>query len=217
MSKGIIVLIILLLFVSVVLATLTYLYRQKAPQVSAPQEQSQISAPPSTSECALVLSPESLTVTPGIQSQLDVTIGSDGDYPTEVQVELSYDPVLLSNVRVVPGSFIDNPTILFNNVDQSTGRISYAMATPPNQQPQRREGTIASIFFTTQFTLQSIQTTIGFLPKTAVYSFNQKSTIKEMLGAKVLVSRPLNTASQSSQLIFPSLPKIQPNPALPVK
>ena len=95
---------------------------------------------------------------------------------TAVQLEMQYDPEVLTNVEVAPGSFFKNPTILLNQIDEKTGRISYAFGINPADQGVMGQGVIATLSFQAK-TQAPVQTQIMFLPKTLVTAENTNESV----------------------------------------
>jgi hypothetical protein len=204
MTKVITIVTITLLSLSIFLGILTYLYKTTTSPLNTTKKITQQLQPTQSpiSECALTLSPENKTVLAGRQNSIDITIGSDGNYPTEIQLEMSYDPTALTNVQVTPGDFLPNAKILLNNIDTATGRISFAVILPPKQKPINRSGVIATISFIPN--TMKTESQILFLPKTTVYSFKQPAILKQAEGANIIVAIPTNIASKSAELTPPA-------------
>lgn len=85
-----------------------------------------------------------------------------------VQLELGYDPTVISNVSVKPGTFFKQPTILLNNIDEPDGRISYALAEQIDLHGHEGQGVVALVSFDTVPNASTSSTTISFMPKTSV-------------------------------------------------
>jgi hypothetical protein len=98
---------------------------------------------------------------------LPVTISTGGNKVTAVQLELQYDPNILTNIEVVPGPFFANPQILLNQIDIKVGRISYALGIGQNEKATTGSGTAVNITFSVKSKLPE-KTAIIFLPKTLV-------------------------------------------------
>lgn len=112
-----------------------------------------------------VMATESAAQTPTFSLPLVINTGTNA--VTAVQVELAYDPKVLVKVAVNPGSFFNNPIVLLNDVDETTGKISYALGISPQDNGIKGEGIVATISF--QAKAASPQSTsITFLPKTLV-------------------------------------------------
>ncbi len=132
--------------------------------------------------------PNEIYTNPGQTSQLNIQLTSQGKHPTLLQLELAYDPTALSEISITPN--IPNSNILLNNNDEKTGRISYAINLPANVKPLSfSEIPVILKFKVRSYTTQK-QTTLFFLPKTAVLSKDTNIPIKIAYGAKILISSP---------------------------
>lgn len=79
----------------------------------------------------------------------NVTLTTERKKVTAVQIELTYDPKVLTNVDIKPGSFFPNPTILSKKIDAVKGRISYVLGIGLGQSSVNGNGTVAILSFTT--------------------------------------------------------------------
>ena len=100
-------------------------------------------------------------------SAVDVTIDTGIDSVSGVQLKIAYDPKVLTNVKVVPGSFFPNGTVLQNDVDITKGIISYAFAINPGMQGQKGKGQVVTITYTA---VPQTATDMVFLSDTKVTS-----------------------------------------------
>ncbi|HSW89230.1 MAG TPA: cohesin domain-containing protein [Candidatus Saccharimonadales bacterium] len=158
MSKRTIILIILLVIVSgALLYTAAYQGQKQSEQMAQPMVTPVINA-----HTILSLSP-STTAT----NSVDVTINTMGDNVTAVQAEVVYDTMKIRNVKVTQGSFFNTPIVLFNQIDQKTGRVSYAIGIQPMDQPKKGSGTVATISYDLVSGAKG-PVTLTFLPKTKV-------------------------------------------------
>lgn len=98
---------------------------------------------------------------------LPLMISTGRNAVTAVQVELSFDPQVLTKVTVNPGSFFNNPIVLLNDVDQQAGKISYALGISPQDNGISGEGVVATINFQTKVAAPTT-TSVTFLAKTLV-------------------------------------------------
>lgn len=130
---------------------------------------------------------------------LPIKITTANNKATGVQLELSYDPEVLTNVNVNAGSFFVNPFILINKVDEKNGRISYAIGINPQDTGRQGNGIVAIINFQAQKpTLQS--TTIVLLPKSLVTAEDaDRSVLKATTSAQFIVGDVLASPVQASE------------------
>jgi hypothetical protein len=123
--------------------------QKPAPSNTTQQPVAQQPSPTSAAHTVLALAPNPVNVLPGQPGKVDVTIDTQDNAVTAVQLELAYDPAVVSNVKVVPGPLFPNPVVLINKNDSKTGRITYAFGITPNQQTIHGTGSVATITFTT--------------------------------------------------------------------
>lgn len=167
MSKRTLFLIFALFIITFVLLMVA-LYKPQAPKtlqvVTAPKE------PAAQTD----LSFGSLSAS--ASSSIPINIATGKNKVTAVQLELQYDPQVLTNVSITPGSFFKNPVILLNQIDAKTGRISYALGINPTDQGVVGQGVVANISFSAK-TKTSEETAIIFLPKTLVTAEGVSETV----------------------------------------
>ncbi len=117
-------------------------------------------------------------ISSGSAKQIAVTIDTHQNNVTGVQLEIAYDPTVLSTIAIVPGDFLPNAFSLIKNIDTTNGRISYALAIPPTSSAKTGSGTVAIISYSILPTASASSTTLSFLPKTQV---SQLGTIESVL------------------------------------
>jgi len=98
---------------------------------------------------------------------LPVNINTFKNKVTAVQLELQYDPAILTNVKVASGSFFPNPEVLLSQIDTNTGRISYAFDAGLTGKGIAGNGVVANLTFSVKANILQ-KTAIIFLPKTLV-------------------------------------------------
>jgi hypothetical protein len=98
---------------------------------------------------------------------INVVVDSGKGAISAVQLQLSYDPQVLSNVTIHKGGFFVNPIELQNATDSTAGILNYAIAISPTSAPQQGNGVIATISYTPAFGVAN-PTKIAFLPGTKV-------------------------------------------------
>jgi hypothetical protein len=108
-----------------------------------------------------------ITATPS-GYKTDVLISTGKNKVTATQLEVAYDPKILTNVDIKVGTFFTTPTILLKKVDAVNGRIVYVLGIGLGGTPATGKGTVATINFSTVLGTASAQTPINFSPKTAV-------------------------------------------------
>lgn len=141
MSKRTLALIIVLVVITggLLVAALSSQPQQPTPKVAT------VTPTTSPAHTKIWMVPE--TATNSKTPPLDVYVDSNGDHSTGVQLELAYDPTIVTNIRMNPGTFYADPFVLINNIDKKTGRISYAIAIKPNGTAANGKGITATIFY----------------------------------------------------------------------
>lgn len=151
-----------------------------------------------TDDSTLYFYPDTLIAKRGQDNEASIQIETHGKLPTLLQLEMAYDPSVLTQVTLFPGDIFQQSDILLNENDESTGRISFAFALPPAISPQHTSGNAARIKFRVlKNTLQN-ETTIYFLPKTSILSNDTTIPLKIATGLKILINQQNQTASVSA-------------------
>ena len=133
---------------------------------------------------------------------IPINITTGKNKVTAVQLEMQFDPKVLTNVSVTPGIFFKNPNVLLNQIDAKTGRITYAFGIGPLDQGVVGTGIAATLNFSVKAGAPQ-QTTILFLPKTLVTAEGEaESVLKEANVAIFTVGKDNSTP--------PSAPTVQP-------
>jgi len=96
----------------------------------------------------------------------NVWLTTEREKVTAVDIELTYDPKILTNVDVKPGSFFPNPTVLRQTIDKINGKVSFILGIGLGDSPVNGNGTVAILSFTTL--TKSGVTTISFLKESGV-------------------------------------------------
>lgn len=169
-------LIIVLAIITVGLTTLAIMPKQ--PEVK-PQPVAQITLSPI--QTVLTISSSPIPQATPSSYTTDVIINTGQNNVSSVQLELSYDPLILTNIDIKPGGFFINPKIELKNIDEENGRITFALTSLDNQD-SLGQGILAKISFKTL--KKNVSTAIDFLPKTKVSSRSvSESVLKSTVGA----------------------------------
>lgn len=125
--------------------------------------------------------------------EIDITINSDDNQISNVQLELVFDPKILTKVDIKPGGFLNDPVILSKKIDSVNGRITYAIANKTGEKAVKGEGVIAVVSFSKT---SPEETTISFLPHTQVSGGRSQSVLRETVSAVIgILPSPSNTQS----------------------
>lgn len=164
--------------------------QQQAPAVPNSSTMSQQPTPMVPAHTVLQLGPNPLTVAPGQQGSVNVTIDTSDNNVTAVQLELGYDPNLVSNVKVTSGPLFANPVVLIDKNNPTTGRYTYAFGITPSAQPVKGTGVVATVTFTVSPNAAGKDTQIGLLPNSLVTARGvAQSVLKSETGTTLSISR----------------------------
>lgn len=133
----------------------------------------------------LYFDPETVQTKRSVSKSADILINASEHKVNVVQLELSYDPEILTNVSINPPSnfsFFGEPfsyIILFKEVDVKNGKINYAIGVSATSSPKTGVGKVATVTFNLKAG-QLNPTQIKFLDKTSVaQDGTRESVLKE--------------------------------------
>lgn len=202
MPKQTLIFVTFLIVITLLLLGLS-VYKQK-PFAPAPKPNQQVTFP-SYAHTTLTLTPPISTAYSPNSYSANITIDTGGDKITAAQLELTYDPKVLTNIKINPGTFIQNPVVLLKKVDPGNGRISLAIGIHLGQTPPTGAGTLAVITFD-EIPTATGSTIINFLPKTEVTAVGvAQSVLKTSTGNLFFVNQKespapaLNSGTTSAQ------------------
>ena len=132
----------------------------------------------------------------------DANIVTGENKVTAVQLEIKYNPDLLTNVDIYPGDFFQNPKILLERIDTEEGIISYALGTEAGG--VSGEGIVAVVSFSEK-TIARGETSLEFLSKTAVSAEGAgESVLREMAGVEFTLSGGPVTSPSAQTTLAPT-------------
>jgi hypothetical protein len=209
MSKKTLGLIIILLLLTIVLVFVAISTKQQ-PSTTTPSTPGKPTATPTpvTGHTTLMLSPNPVTASRGVPTTVNVMIDSHGDSVRAVQLEIAYDPRAISNVTIKPGTFFPTPDVLpIGGVNQTTGRITFAVTEANSRDFKSGQGTVAVLTFYPTGTVAS--TPLTLLDKSLVTSpgMGAQSVLKSVMGTTVTVSTtqaPVTTQAVTSPTPIPT-------------
>lgn len=203
---------ILILILAIVTGILLFLAISETKKPSTPSTTVAPTKKPVAKTAKVFFNPQNLDLSAGAASptsSVDIMIDTGGSDVAGVQTELQFDPRALVSVRLTPAVdsasfFGQTSVILFNDVNQATGRVSYAIAISPGTNAKKGIGKIATLTFQKAFNSPSA-TQVAFLDKTLVTILGEnESVLKE--------SMPLNI-TLSAQTTSPFVPVITTVPS----
>lgn len=126
--------------------------------------------------------------TTGNTASAQIVLETSSTAVRSVQLELSYNPYYLRNMRVTPGDFFNAPVIPLNEVDVANGRISYVII-GGDTKPSKKTGTVAILSFTTGYIASgsSQEAKISLLPKSNVYTGTHEPLLNKIQDGIVVI------------------------------
>ena len=189
------------LLVVLILITASLLYIAFSRTSQPVQDTTAPSATPTpVVQTKLMITPNPLTIS-SASGTLTIDADTGSNVITAVQLELQYDPKVLTNVNIaVPANgLLQNPVVLLKNIDRTTGKISYSFGIQPTGTGVKGVGPVATLTFTTLTTTG--QTAISFGPDTKVTAEGQSvSVLKESMGTTIMLTGRTNTSTSSAPL-----------------
>jgi hypothetical protein len=140
---------------------------------------------------------------------VDIMVDTGTGEAAGVQAEMQFDPKALTNVKLVPASdasgfFGAGANVLFNDVNPTTGRISYAIAIAPSQNSHKGVGKIATLTFQRSLNATGSATKINFLDKTLVTVLGEnESVLNEALPLNITFTNSATTPNTVAPVISP--------------
>ena len=179
-----------LVIVTVVLFVIALNSGKKPTTPPASQDQQPVTqvTPETPAHSVLTLSPNPVTVAAGKTGTVDVNIDPSDNQVTAVQLELAYDPNVISNVKVTPGPLFQNAVVLIDKNNVKEGRMTYAFGIQPNRDTVTTVGSVATITFTAK-NVPGQKSQLGLLPTSIVTSRGVKdSVLKSATGTLIEVT-----------------------------
>lgn len=199
MKRTVLLVIILLIIASLLLFYAISINPTKK-QTSIPNPSKIIPTIPTKSpaETSLIITPELKTVKENEVFNLNIQIDTGTNQITGVQLEIAYDPDILTDVKIDKGTFFPNPNILLNNIDNETGRISYALVIPPATSPLSGTGTVAiiSAMKSSKSNILS-ESAVSILPKSLVSQIGTEGSVLNTTRNALLVFSSSSSANIS--------------------
>jgi len=121
-------------------------------------------APKEKAQTSLSISSEQKFASGSSLLKTNILISSGSNKITGAQLELTYDPAVLTKVEITAGDFMKNSIEVLKKIDPKTGRISYVLGSKLNEIAQGN-GILATI---TYLRLNNKVTQVNFLPQTLI-------------------------------------------------
>ncbi|MBA3724778.1 MAG: hypothetical protein H0W89_07940 [Candidatus Levybacteria bacterium] len=164
----------------------------------------------SVAKTTLSLSPASQTLVAGETSRIGLFIAMQDMTPTTLQVEIDYDPSVLTPIKISPGTFFAQPVELINTINPRNGRISYALKCSsevgvkddPTCTINAGES-VATIDFTVSPFAAKRESSFNVLPKTLIESKETSEVILQTHNAKVFIQGAVILQASPSAVVTP--------------
>jgi len=207
--------IVLLIFIGLLLITI-FEYRQNPIITSLTKPIIEASSPADT-DLSFANSIESIQR--GQTVTVAVLIHNPNPHPTVIQLEIAYDPAVITLDSITPGTFFTNPVTALNIIDPVAGRISYALRCPTTQTTAENDcvnasaSTVATITFNTNMYTTSPNTSLSFLPKTLIRTRTGKDLLKKANNLELTITSPFLQTASYSAVASPAANVIHEQPA----
>lgn len=190
MPRKTLALFIFLVLVTIVLVVISIQTGQNQMQPTKGGTKTMATPTPDVAHTVLSMSPATVQVASGKVGSVDVMIDTSDNDVTAVQLELLYDPTMISNVKVVSGPLFPNANVLIDKNSPETGKYTYAYGILPNKTPVKGKGVVAKITFVARG-VPGKQSQIIMDPSSLVTARAVAGTVlKSGTGATVVISAP---------------------------
>lgn len=123
---------------------------------------------------------------------IPITISSNNNKVTSVQLEISYSPQALWQISLIPGGFFPKPVSLLSQIDENNGRISYAIGNEPSTEGIEGKGVVAILTFQAKSQFKG-NTRILFLPKTLVLAErSNQSVLRQATSTQIIIGENID-------------------------
>lgn len=204
MSKKTLALIVSLVVLTAVLLVVALSTKEQKTTTTAPSTPQ--ASPTPAAQSVLTMTPATLNLSNGATGTqtVNVEITTGENQVTAVQLEMAFDPKVIKNLAIQPGTFFDSPSVLLpvNATQVATGRVSYALGITPAQDPKSGSGVVATITFTVTPTAGVDQTSLTLLSKSLVTARGVgPSVLKSATGTQIMLpTTPAGTTQPSVQV-----------------
>jgi len=164
------------LIIIVALASYALLLYSKPNIIPALPERKTVSiaTPIPEAQTKFYFSPVFLKLLSAVPQEVSIMVDTGQNTITQAQIEIQYNPQVITITSVRSGTFFSNTTPLVNKNDVRRGRIEFAVGLADNQSPVKGVGSLATLTFVPgpQATLSG-RTRLTFLPKSSVRGKDQ--------------------------------------------
>ena len=206
MSKTTIILLVILVIFSGILLFIVYVKQQNPIIVSLEKPLLSRLEPARTS---LSFETTQQVVREGQTLTVGVIIHNPNPHPSIAQLEIAYDPNVITIDSINPGTFFEKPIIALQEIDPVGGRISYALRCPDTQVSvdciNTESTTLAIIIISINpYTTQNT-TELSFLPRSLIRTSEGRDLLEKTSNLQLMITQPLSPIASSSAIITPVL------------
>jgi hypothetical protein len=159
-SKKIIGLIVLVVAI-LITACIILVQTNKTPEKSITSQPHASPTPGVISDTVISMQAASQELVANQPSKINILVDAGTNEFSGAQFTLTYDPKVLENVKVTPGTYLQSPSELWNVVDPVKGTIAYTLAMSPGSNPSTGKGVLAVISYSVVPGTTASETTIG--------------------------------------------------------
>lgn len=156
--------IVLIVILALVAGLLTYI--AVSPKKSLPVVTSVVTTKTNPADTTLSIKPSVKDTKTSTYSSI-IYVDTGKNSIVGAQVELEYDPAVVTNVSITPLEFLPSLTEIYKKIDQTNGRITYAIGVSVGESGVKGKGSLAKITYTV-IPGQQANASFNFLPKTEV-------------------------------------------------
>lgn len=168
-------------------------------------------------DAELLLSTETKMVQPGQTATIAVLIHNINPHPNIAEIELSYDPNVITINSINPGTFFTNPTIALQTIDPVAGRISYALRCPNAQKSSvitdcvnPSSQTVATVNISVNPYVLQNSTQLTFLPRTVIRIKNGLNVLRNSMGLTLTIGNKYASSPAAQNFLIKTVSKITP-------
>ncbi|HSX09434.1 MAG TPA: cohesin domain-containing protein [Candidatus Saccharimonadales bacterium] len=129
--KILLIIILVLIPVAIIIFRLTKNNNEQINQHTAQQVMTTPTLPPSVPQTVFQLFPNPAQPDSEGNIDIDVSINTNNNRATGVQFVIQYDPSVLRFVSIKPDDAFYNAKVVTQNVDETSGLITYSLTLPP--------------------------------------------------------------------------------------
>lgn len=162
------------------------------------------SSPAVEPHTTLTFSPNTVSSSSSATQSLDIMIDTNGDPVSGIQLELSFDPKVVSLKTLTPGTFLPNAlTLLPAKIDNVNGTATLIFAKTPSQEAKSGSGLAATLTYSIKSGTTASQTQIKILPKSEVSATGIRESVLKSEDTATITITSVKGASTKTPVLTP--------------